>query len=415
MGDRNGLSDPASRDHPPPPSTSPPRPPPPARRIHPLATVTTLPREDRTPQASSSIISPPAPASATSVDAFLLPSNIGSAVQLQINDSKTASVTSTSGLQGNVLPTTHQTNFRAVLWTGTPTGEERNVGRTSVMAYFAAPLSGKTDRAIILLTDAFGWKLPTFRLIADELAHRTHSLVIIPDLLEGGLYLTSPQLIAPPPPKPPQPPSLFTTFTTFVSQSLSYASTLPNLANVLTRFTESTVLPILDRILCSLVADHGIDPNRIGVQGYGWGGNLAIALGGRYNPSELPAVTAPSTGAPTTTPPPRIACFSVADPTHLTGIFSIRKLKVPSLWCVTSQDHSGFPLAFRVAAERTLMVEKKTAPGGAGSGTAFVVFDEMPPGFASRGHWGQEPRGIAEAADEALERACEFFREMLRG
>ncbi|KAJ3164409.1 hypothetical protein HK101_000436, partial [Irineochytrium annulatum] len=92
--------------------------------------------------------------------------------------------------------------YEAVAWSdGRPRGKEMSIGESGVRGYFAIPRGwkkGGTHAAVVIVTDAFGWKLKTFRIIADTIARNAGVMVVIPDLLEGGLYLTSPQLIDPP-------------------------------------------------------------------------------------------------------------------------------------------------------------------------------------------------------------------------
>ncbi|KAI8851395.1 hypothetical protein BC829DRAFT_441563 [Chytridium lagenaria] len=275
-----------------------------------------------------------------------------------------------SALSPSTVPLTSlpERPHEAVAWNSEPVGTERVFGSLGVWAYEACPKES-THRAIVLITDAFGWKLPTFRLIADALSKQTNALVIIPDLLSGGLYPTSPHLIAPPP-KPTKSATLFTSVTSFISQTITYAISMPQLASMLSRFPESLVLPVLDDILVSLVRDHGISPNHIGVQAYGWGGNLAVQLGGRYPPTK-------------SSDPPRISCFSVSDPSHIPGLVDIRKLKVPSLWCYLDVDHAGFSRAFREATEKAL--KEKNLGEFVGFWNADVgEVEDLPVGFASR-------------------------------
>ncbi|KAJ3094142.1 hypothetical protein HDU97_008456 [Phlyctochytrium planicorne] len=288
--------------------------------------------------------------------------------------------------------------FESIDWNAHPKGLEDLIESTDIKAYFAQPdIPGHVNKAIILITDAFGWKLPTFRLIADTIAKRTQALVLIPDLIEGGLYPTSPQLISPPKPPPPN-QTYLSQFSTFLSTTLSYASTIPSVATFMTKFSDDSILQKIDTILLSLVQNFHIDPLKIGVQGYGWGGNISLRLGGRYPPS-------PSS-PPSPTNPPRIACFSISDPTNISGVFLMRKIKVNSLWCLSRTEHSAFPLAFREATEKTLREKGKEVESG------FAWFDGVPFGYASRGHWGD--KDMVRAADESLGRACEFFNANLK-
>ncbi|KAK9815250.1 hypothetical protein WJX72_000688 [[Myrmecia] bisecta] len=67
------------------------------------------------------------------------------------------------------------------IWQGTPSGSEGTVG--GVSAYIAEPATA-SDKAVLLLTDIYGWQAKNPRLIADRLAQNGF-LVVIPDLFAG--------------------------------------------------------------------------------------------------------------------------------------------------------------------------------------------------------------------------------------
>ncbi|KAJ3205826.1 hypothetical protein HDU67_008620 [Dinochytrium kinnereticum] len=286
-------------------------------------------------------------------------------------------------------PSASPTNCESIEWRDEPRGKESLVGNTGIWAYFSVPeMEVKSDSAVVLITDAFGWKLPTFRLIADHIANRTHSLVVIPDLLEGGLYSTAPHLINPPSSKHKHPVKYIASL---VSSTYTFAKAIPSLVATLTKFPESKALSLIDDVFFSLISDYGISSHRIGVQGYGWGGNLAVQLAGRHK--SLSDV-------------PHVRCISISDPTHISGLPAVRSVKVPSLWCCSTQDHAAFPVGFREAIEK-VMREKGW---GLDEAEFWVAGKGCGVGFASRGFWGGS---TARGADEAVDRAVEFFERWL--
>lgn len=67
---------------------------------------------------------------------------------------------------------------------GTPLGREDTVH--GVESYIAEPPDGALLAGIIvLIPDAFGWKLPNTRLLADTYARRGNYRVYIPEFMNG--------------------------------------------------------------------------------------------------------------------------------------------------------------------------------------------------------------------------------------
>eukprot|EP00842_Homolaphlyctis_polyrhiza_P000104 jgi/Hompol1/1094/HPOL_005533-RA len=74
--------------------------------------------------------------------------------------------------------------LQGYLWNGTPHGSETALG--SVAAYVALPAATKrSNTAIIIIHDIFGWQLVNNRLIADRLAALSGIPVYLPDFFNG--------------------------------------------------------------------------------------------------------------------------------------------------------------------------------------------------------------------------------------
>lgn len=67
-------------------------------------------------------------------------------------------------------------------WAGTPVGKTTKVANLDT--YVAGESSSK-DRAILIISDIFGWTLPNVRLLADQYAQETSSTVFVPDFFGG--------------------------------------------------------------------------------------------------------------------------------------------------------------------------------------------------------------------------------------
>ncbi|KIW18961.1 hypothetical protein PV08_03250 [Exophiala spinifera] len=66
------------------------------------------------------------------------------------------------------------------LWDGTPQGEEKTLGPNKAYMTGTNP-----DAAVMLIHDAFGWKFPNTRLLADSYAKEADVTVYLPDFFGG--------------------------------------------------------------------------------------------------------------------------------------------------------------------------------------------------------------------------------------
>ncbi|KAF2849029.1 dienelactone hydrolase family protein-like protein [Plenodomus tracheiphilus IPT5] len=65
-------------------------------------------------------------------------------------------------------------------WDGTSIGKEGTLD--NINTYITGD---NRERAILIITDIFGWKLPNIRIIADHYAKEANATVYVPDLFEG--------------------------------------------------------------------------------------------------------------------------------------------------------------------------------------------------------------------------------------
>jgi dienelactone hydrolase len=71
---------------------------------------------------------------------------------------------------------------------GTPTGIETTIH--GLNAYVASPAEGKQPRGVVvMIPDAFGWRMVNNRLLCDRYAAEGNWLVYLPDFMDGSLNL----------------------------------------------------------------------------------------------------------------------------------------------------------------------------------------------------------------------------------
>ena len=66
---------------------------------------------------------------------------------------------------------------------GTPTGVVESIH--GQQTYIANPPSGDPRAIIVIIPDAFGWRLPNSRILADNYAKRANVRVLMPDVMNG--------------------------------------------------------------------------------------------------------------------------------------------------------------------------------------------------------------------------------------
>jgi len=253
--------------------------------------------------------------------------------------------------------------------TGTPSGVDMVVG--GVNAYVAKPKE-PTQSAVIIATDVFGHTLPNNRLIADDMAREGGFLVVVPDLFDGA-------------PITPEVLKVFESSPTGFFDNLSkYSSMGFHLVKSGIPFfwSHGDVTPkvaLVEAVIKDIKENHGI--TKVGVQGYCYGGKIAVLLAGKSD---------------------KIDAFGVAHPSMLTVPADIEAVQKPGLFCCAEID-SSFPQESRRQSEELL--NKKGMPN------KFVDYKGMNHGFAIRGDC--EVPEISTAAKDALQQAVSFFKQYL--
>jgi len=242
-----------------------------------------------------------------------------------------------------------------------PSGEDSVLG--GVNSYVAKPKKS-THSAIVIATDAFGYALPNVRLIADKMAEGGF-LVVVPDIFNGNAV----------------PADILQIFES--ENDLKAAMELPEVKTALGDFRtkHGDVAPkvsILEEVIKELREKHGIV--KVGVQGYCYGGKIAVLLAGKSD---------------------KIDVFATAHPSRLSEE-ELNAIQKPGLFCCAEIDQT-FTQDVRKQAEEIL--NKKGVPN------KFVDYKGMIHGFAIRGD--SKVENIASSAKDALQQSVSFFKQYL--
>lgn len=263
--------------------------------------------------------------------------------------------------------------FRGGAATGTPTGTTQVLH--SHTTYIAKPaVAGSGTPTIILFTDAFGHQLPNNLLLADALAAKLNMTVLVPDIIPGG----------------PMSPAILPLMDTFSSPAASYLAKALALGRAMVH-----VVPFFARASpqkpastgpCEAFAravSAGLGGAKLGVAGYCWGGFQALHVGGLGE--------------------------RVAD-----AVFVAHPAKYETGQVVGAVDrgvrvsfaHAGLDMSLpgaKVEETRAAMEERE--------GFEVRVYEGCVHGFAVRATPGKQVE--ADAADEALQQAVEWFKKWL--
>jgi len=252
---------------------------------------------------------------------------------------------------------------------GTPTGEVVVIG--GVNAYIAKSKQ-QSKSAIVIATDVFGFKLPNVRLIADKFSELCGCLVVVPDLFNGeGMDPSLLDGLDVPTSNP---------FSSFLKEaSLGIQFFAGGAGFLLKHMDVKPKIPIFEKVLADVRQNYGIE--KIGVQGYCYGGKIAVLMGHTD----------------------QIQAFVAAHPSLLTFPDDIAPLKIPGLFLLCEIDRQ-FPKEEKEKSEKILKDK--------GNYWTFVDYPGMTHGFAIRGN--SVDKVVSDAAQDCFNRAVQFFKERLQ-
>lgn len=167
------------------------------------------------------------------------------------------------------------------LKSGKTTGEIKEVG--GVSAYFAPSTSHTSNKAIIVISDIFGWEFVNARLYADELAKQTGFLVVLPDMMKG--YAFSTDVLQKP-----------TGLIQNVVQKAKFAGLIYDFGKLRYNLKDKDVLDIGLAVIQDLRSNYGI--KSIGVHGFCFGGKYSTLLGHRGPEQSASPIQAYAAGHP---------------------------------------------------------------------------------------------------------------------
>lgn len=151
------------------------------------------------------------------------------------------------------------------------------------------------------------------------------------------------------------------------------------IGTILLKHGPASTNPLIEDVLLDLRSSY-LSVEKVGVQGYSWGGKYCGILGAQ----EL-----------------KVDAISVAHPAGLSAA-EIEAITVPSLWCCAEHDPM-FSAEARKNSEEILAKKGQIAK--------FVMYEGTSHGFAVR--CDEKDEKSQRAATEALREAVEFFKEHL--
>jgi len=259
---------------------------------------------------------------------------------------------------------------------GEPTG---SINPDFQGAYYApGPLSSSDgtpsdQRAVLLLTDAFGLPLKNCKIMADDLAKRLECDVWVPDYFAGKPLLPVDAM------KAPDRPGVKFSLWDWIKL---IGVVLPRLPNMVV-FNRTSVT---DRRLHSFInlLKEKKKYQKIGAVGYCFGGASCVRLGG----ADL------------------VDSVVICHPGPFT-INQVKAIKIPTAW-VCAEEDTFFPDSLRLAAEAVYAERKDKA--------SYIdyelrVYKGTTHGFASRANL-QVPE-LKKAHEDALDQTVEWFKKTL--
>lgn len=249
---------------------------------------------------------------------------------------------------------------------GKPTGQD--ILLDGVIPCYVAKASVESDKAIILITDIFGFEIVNIRLMADKIAARGLT-VYVPDLHSGKslgheIYVSvtgTPDA----------------GICGQVLDGVRFFASLPSLISWMGQHGEKETIPILDRVISAI---NKLGFTKLGTQGFCWGGKYSVMMGAG---DKFKAIVA-------------------AHPSMLKMPNDIQAINVPALFLCAEVDFTFSKADLETT--KGILAEK-------GPNNVVKVYTGVKHGFTVR---GDEKNPIVNAARiDALETSIDFFLKHL--
>ncbi|KAJ3080095.1 hypothetical protein HK100_010230 [Physocladia obscura] len=252
-------------------------------------------------------------------------------------------------------------------------GQEESIGNGH-KCYVSQPKNAtKPGACVILATDIFGYTLVNVRVVADNFAREGY-LAVVPDLFKG----TEP---------PPELMNSFKGFTNKNSGVLVKASAVLQLARYVPGFLMRNSIPkgcdIVENVASAVKEKYGV--KFIGLQGYCWGGGIAVHLA--HKPNVVDAI-------------------AVAHPSELKLPVDIEKIQKPAYFACPEHDHAISKTDFDLIKD-ILSKKINTATTTTGVENKAQWIDGVEHGFATRGN--EDDPHVREMRAFVLQEAVAFF------
>lgn len=270
----------------------------------------------------------------------------------------------------------------------TPTGTEATIHGLST--YVALP-DGESKGLIIFIPDAFGWKLPNNRVLADNYAKKGGFTVYIPDFMDG-IELDTKLL----------------NYMNFITTPASWYSTIVEkpfyAVQVAYQFIpfliwcrEAVTKPRVFKFAKALRTSPDTANLKIGAAGFCWGGPYAIKLA-----HDAPSTRVHRPGSEGGEVQPLIDAAFVAHPSMLKVPADINPVTVPLSIVIGDRD---FAMSLADVEKTKAILEKK------GDDHEVVIYPGAKHGFTIR----SDPTDLVqkELADEAEVHAMKWFSKWL--
>jgi len=252
---------------------------------------------------------------------------------------------------------------------GVAKGKELTIA--DLPTYLSTP-ANPNGHAVVIATDIFGYRLINARLIADAFADQGFT-VFIPDLFQGD----------------PMDMSCLESMeaaqeSTGVSRIFSTVRAVFRFITTMRQwFPKHPFPPVIEdmkRFIAAAKAEYEVE--KVAIQGYCYGGKVAVLLAGE----EAPVVDA----------------ISVAHPSALEVPKDIEPIKVPSLFACAESDWL-FNKSKRTTSQKILEAKQ-------GVGSKFVVYPGTQHGFAVRGN--KNDPVVCKARAAAAQEAVSFLQDV---